>query len=92
MYVSTEHVSGAQITAFSISGNQQWISEGSGVLAVADGVYIAQPSMTRALDRGDGNERWSLSRSSESNPVGLAVLDSVIFEATENTVRAFVET
>lgn len=92
VYVSTEHVSGAQITAFSKSGDQQWMFEGSGVLAVADGVYIAQPSMTRALDRGNGNERWSLPRSSESNPVGLAVLDSILFEATENTVRALVET
>lgn len=91
-YVSTTHVSGEQITAFSLSGDEHWATDGSGELAVADTVYVAQPSTTRALDRADGNERWSLSRSSESNPVGIAVCDSTLFEATENTVRALVET
>lgn len=92
VYISTTHVSGEQIAAFSISGDKQWTTAGSGVLAVADAVYIAQPSTTRAIDRGGGNERWSLLRSSESKPVGLAVFNSTLFEATENTVRALVET
>lgn len=63
--ISTTHASGAQIAAFSLSGDKQWTTDGAGGLAVADAGYIAQPSTTRADDRGDGTERWSLSRSSE---------------------------
>lgn len=88
VYVSTTFGSGKQIAAFSLSGDEQWTTTGAGILAVADAVYITQPSTTRALDRETGKERWSVTRSSESEPVGLAVFDSTLFEATEKTVRA----
>lgn len=92
VYVSTTSVSGKQIAAFSLSGDEQWTTNGSGVLAVADAVYLTQPSKTRALDRETGNERWSVKRSSESEPIGLAVFDSTLFEATDSTVRALTKT
>lgn len=92
VYVSSTPVSGAQVSAFSLSGEEQWTADGGGTLAVADAVYLAQPSATTAFNRTDGTVRWTLPRPSEVNPVGLAVVDSVLFEATENAVRALVST